>query len=106
MALPSRSCQLSITAEDLQGDGRGKKIIDQLQSPLFRLPLEIRLRIYEYALGGRVLLFQPKYDSDPTKPVSLWCRPCQHRGAAWNVSYNYDPCPSLLPLLLQSCRHM
>ena len=109
MALPSGTCQLSITAEDFLQSG--KKITDQLQSLLFRLPPEIRLRIYEYALGGRVLHLESVYEADPTEPVRLCCHPCQYGlkdhpiAKAYFTSHDYHPDARLLPLL-QSCRQM
>lgn len=105
--------QLSITAEDLKSEGC-KRIIEQLQSFFFRLPLEIRLRIYEYALGGRILHLGLLYEgSDSGKPVRLRRHACKYgdthpvANPTWtNCSTPHDQrSDSLLPFL-QSCRRV
>lgn len=105
--------QLSITAEDLKSEGC-KRIIEQLQSFFFRLPLEIRLRIYEYALGGRILHLGLLYEgSDSGKSVRLRRHACKYGDTHPVANPTWTDCStphdqrsdSLLPFL-QSCRRV
>ncbi len=113
--LPSlnRVHQLSITAEDLK-ERSGEKTEEQLHSSLLRLPFEIRLQIYEYALGGRLLHFGLLYNGNDLKTASLPHRlTCKYGDTHPSTPSTWTDCftlhghlqNNLLPLLI-TCRRM
>lgn len=113
--LPDRSHRLSI---DTLRTGQGQKTADQLQAPFFRLPKEIRLQIYEYAIGARILhMKQPTEGPSPTTASTRELQPrrytCKFGETHWAAQPGWSKCstrhdyvsPSLLPLL-RSCRRV
>lgn len=108
-----RAHQLSIRAKDLKG-GFGKRTEEQLHPSFLQLPLEIRLQIYEHALGGRLLHLGLLYNGNDLKTASLPHRlTCKYRDTHPTTPSTWTDCStlhghlqnSLLPLL-KTCRRM
>lgn len=111
-ALPARSRPLSMTADDFQR-GKETKIALQLQSPLLRLPKEIRLQIYEQAIGRRFLHIKLRRKGfKGRKAPYIRCYTCMY-GEKHIDPYEWTICHPqqeftlnyLLPLL-QCCRYV
>jgi hypothetical protein len=52
-------CTLSQGENICTHTDRASTLLNQRQSPLLRLPAELRNRIYEYTLGGNTILINP-----------------------------------------------
>ncbi|KAI9874140.1 MAG: hypothetical protein M1830_010144 [Pleopsidium flavum] len=108
--LPPREHRLSFTDENDSGTSDLRTTTSvQLQSRFFSLlPKELRLQIYEYVLGGR-LLHVGFEDGDPMRASYLRRYPCLsgNDASTWDHSFCWGRRDTwrepLLPLL-QSCR--
>jgi len=55
---------------------------NQLQSPLLRLPAELRNQVYNYALSDwNIRIFYQEYSMKPVKHMSAICRPTYNTGS-------------------------
>ena len=57
---------------------------NQLQSPLLRLPAELRNRVYNYALSDwNIRIFYQEYSMKPVKRMFAICRPTYSNTGSW-----------------------
>ena len=104
---------LSTAAEDKKSEIR-RRPIKQLDSPIFRLPPEIRLQIYEHVLGGKLFhIGIARSNQNPKKlgrPRRLICRHGDthpRTQSTWtHCSTLYESSRNNLMPLLKSCRSM